>query len=331
MKLAAPAKVNLSLQISGRRSDSYHLLRSLVVFLPFGDEIEAQVGTEGFSLKITGKYADQLRDTTNLIETAVRLLAQRAKDSDKIANSHSLSLNVRLHKSLPIGAGLGGGSVDAAAVLTIANKLWKVNFSMVELSELAKQLGADVVMGLHAVSGKKAVWAEGIGEQVTGIQDFPPMAILIANNNTPVLTGEVFSKYSEIGLCTKVLEGCDDAVSGETMTTMPKAWDRSPWLECRAVTDKLFVNGALPVFKSTGDVYSFLQVTGNELLKAAKLVEPSLSEVEKVLEALNSEYTGMSGSGGTFFSLFDSLAMARQAQHIVHSYAPHWFCEVAQL
>ncbi len=180
MRLAR-AKVNLWLNVVGRRADGYHLLDSLVAFTDLADTIE--VGpSDRLSLALEGPEAPSLAgDADNLVLRAARRLADRAGLSPRAA--------LRLAKHIPVAAGLGGGSADAAAVLHALVDLWRIAMPVEELFELAAALGADVPMCL---AGRPAL-VSGVGEVLRPAPALPPCAILLVNPRTPLATPEVFA------------------------------------------------------------------------------------------------------------------------------------------
>jgi 4-diphosphocytidyl-2-C-methyl-D-erythritol kinase len=178
----ARAKVNLWLNVVGRRADGYHLLDSLVAFTDLADEIEA-APADRLSLTVDGPLATALADEPeNLVLKAARLLADRGAVSPRSA--------LRLTKHIPVAAGLGGGSADAAAALGALVELWRLALPVEELFDLAARLGADVPMCL---AGRAALVA-GVGEQLTPAPPPPPCAILLVNPGTPLPTVDVFRR-----------------------------------------------------------------------------------------------------------------------------------------
>lgn len=177
----ARAKVNLWLQVVGRRADGYHLLESLVAFTDLADEIEVAPGS-GLTLEIAGPVAASLEgDPDNLVLKAARLLAGRAGVAPRAA--------IRLTKRIPVAAGLGGGSADAAATLLALVDLWRVAMAEEELFDLAATLGADVPMCLAG----RPVLASGIGERLAPAPALPACAILLVNPGVALPTPAVFS------------------------------------------------------------------------------------------------------------------------------------------
>ena len=160
----AHAKVNLWLNVVGRRADGYHLLDSLVAFVDLADTLEVRP-SDRLSLEIAGPQAGELAgEPDNLVLKAARLLADRAGVAPLAA--------IRLGKHIPVAAGLGGGSADAAAALRALADLWRVALPEEELLDLAASLGADVSMCL---AGRTAL-ASGVGERLSphrGCRPFP--------------------------------------------------------------------------------------------------------------------------------------------------------------
>ena len=178
---SAHAKVNLWLNVVGRRSDGYHLLDSLVAFVDLADTLEARPA-DRLSLELAGPHAAVLAsDPDNLVLKAARLLADRAGVAPRAA--------IRLAKHIPVAAGLGGGSADAAAALRELGELWRVALPEEELFDLAASLGADVPMCL---AGRTAL-ASGSGERLNPAPALPFCAILLVNPGTALATRDVFA------------------------------------------------------------------------------------------------------------------------------------------
>jgi 4-diphosphocytidyl-2-C-methyl-D-erythritol kinase len=174
----APAKLNLSLHIHGKRPDGYHLIESLVAFTRFGDEITVEAAS-ALSLMTQGEFAEQAgAPETNLVLRAARALAQRYNITH--------GARITLTKNIPVGAGLGGGSSDAACALHLLARLWEISASLHDLQAIGLPLGADIPMCLHA---PQALVARGIGEDITQL----PFAI----------NGHVVLVYPHVHVATK--------------------------------------------------------------------------------------------------------------------------------
>ncbi len=162
--LPAPAKLNLFLHITGRRKDGYHQLQTVFQLLDYADEISLVLRNDGLITRSQNSEAQ-----LNNIPFESDLCVRASKLMQSQIQSRSIKLpgvEINLHKVLPIGGGIGGGSSDAATVLCGLNKLWNCNITVDKLADLGAQLGADVPV---FVRGNSA-WAEGIGEQLTPLK-----------------------------------------------------------------------------------------------------------------------------------------------------------------
>ncbi len=181
---AAPAKINLALHVTGRRSDGYHSLEMLVAFAEVGDELQAEPARKD-SLAITGPFAAALGSSEgNLVLRA--LAAFRARWPGALPDGLSLTLR----KNLPVAAGLGGGSADAAAALRLFASLSTPGVSLADLLGLAVGLGADVPMCLYS----RPAEVRGLGEIVLPLKHFPALHVVLVNPLVPVVTAEIFRK-----------------------------------------------------------------------------------------------------------------------------------------
>jgi 4-diphosphocytidyl-2-C-methyl-D-erythritol kinase len=177
----APAKLNLFLHIVGRRPDGYHELQTCFQFVDLCDDIHIGVRSDGAIRRLRG--AAGVSSEEDLCVRAARAL--------QAASGCALGATIDVVKRIPMGAGLGGGSSDAATCLVALNRLWGVNLPTARLAELGLKLGADVPVFVHG----RAAWAEGVGERLTPL--FPPQAppevnYLILKPKVFVSTAEVF-------------------------------------------------------------------------------------------------------------------------------------------
>jgi 4-diphosphocytidyl-2-C-methyl-D-erythritol kinase len=158
--LPAPAKLNLFLHITGRRTDGYHLLQSAFMLIDWMDHIDIELRTDGQISREDAKSANSIEPlpAEDLCVRAARLLQS--------ASGSTLGAHIRLTKRIPTQAGMGGGSSDAATCLLALNRLWKLNFPLTQLEHMGLQLGADVPFFLR---GSNA-WVEGVGEQMTPLE-----------------------------------------------------------------------------------------------------------------------------------------------------------------
>jgi 4-diphosphocytidyl-2-C-methyl-D-erythritol kinase len=184
---AAPAKLNLALHVTGRRSDGYHALEMLVAFADVGDELEA-VPARKDSLSVSGPFAPALGNAeSNLVLRA--LAAFRARWPEALP----AGLALKLRKNLPVAAGLGGGSADAAAALRLFATIGAGEFAFADLLELAVPLGADVPMCLYS----RPAEVRGLGEIVLPLKAFPACHVVLVNPLVPVVTADVFRKLEK--------------------------------------------------------------------------------------------------------------------------------------
>ncbi len=181
----APAKLNLFLHVGARRADGYHALESLVVFLELGDRLRLEPA-QGFELVRTGPYAAALpnRPDEDLTARAITGLAE--------IFGHRPDFTVTLEKNIPVAAGLGGGSADAAAAIRLLCREWDVDPSDMRVRDLAQALGADVPMCLQS----RPAWIAGLGEQVTPVDDCAELHLLLVNPRVPLSTAQVFGAYA---------------------------------------------------------------------------------------------------------------------------------------
>ena len=180
-RLPAPAKINLGLRVLGRRSDGYHLLQTAFQLLSYGDYLRFQLADK---LRIETRFHGQkphIAMQDNLVYRAAQSLKQHS--------GFSGGAQIKLDKYLPVGAGLGGGSSDAATTLLGLNYLWQTGLDTKALMQIAVPLGADVAV---FVMGKSA-WAEGIGEELTAI-DLPHRFYLLIKPRCNIETAEIFSQ-----------------------------------------------------------------------------------------------------------------------------------------
>jgi 4-diphosphocytidyl-2-C-methyl-D-erythritol kinase len=173
----APAKLNLFLHIVGRRADGYHRLQTVFQLLDWGDTIRLRVREDGVISRVAG--LENVAAEDDLVVRAARALQS--------ASGCKFGADIAVEKRIPAGAGLGGGSSDAATVLVALNMLWNTRLSADALAEIGRKLGADVPV---FVRGRSA-WAEGVGDELTAI-DLPPRHFVIVDPQIAVSTAALF-------------------------------------------------------------------------------------------------------------------------------------------
>ncbi len=183
--LSAPAKLNLFLHVTGQRADGYHLLQSVFMLIDWCDTLNLALRSDGLiSREDLGGTRSWSLPPEDLIVRAARALQQ--------ASGTTLGAHIGVEKRLPMQAGLGGGSSDAATCLLGLNRLWGLNWSVAQLSKIGLALGADVPFFL---CGHNA-WVEGIGERITplmGDQRLPPARFVVVKPQQGVETASIFS------------------------------------------------------------------------------------------------------------------------------------------
>lgn len=187
IRLTAPAKVNLSLNITGRRDDGYHLLDSIVVFTTFGDQIDLSPAS-GDSVRVSGPFAASLTAAGDNI-------CLRALSAFREAGGEAGPLAIHIDKQIPVGAGLGGGSSDAAAMLRHLNGASAHPLSEERLAAVALSLGADVPVCLAGTAQRM----QGIGEILTPLEPPPRGHLVLARPDAMLATGEVFRRWQQAG------------------------------------------------------------------------------------------------------------------------------------
>lgn len=175
--LAAPAKLNLFLHVVGRRQDGYHLLQTIFRLIDLSDLLDIDVRRDGQIVRDTDMLGVAHDD--DLVVRAAKALQQHT--------GSKLGAQIRVRKRIPSGAGLGGGSSDAATVLIALNRLWQTGLSRQDLMQLGLSLGADVPVFIF---GQNA-FAEGIGEKLTALE-LPEQAYLVVQPAQQVPTQGIF-------------------------------------------------------------------------------------------------------------------------------------------
>ena len=253
-----PAKINLTLRIVGRRDDGFHELESWVAQVGLYDELTVEAADE-LSLTVNPLGAAPA-DETNLVLKAAGLLAATTQTD--------LGAAIKLRKEISSGAGLGGGSSNAAGALRLLNDLWQTQLDDASLSTLAAKLGSDVTLFLH----ERQVIMRGRGELVEEhARPWRGWAVLILPA-IEVPTAAVYQAYAQ----QQENKGCDTGYSTVELQHPPSS--------AAKLMPQLF----------------------NDLEPAAFAVEPKLVEIHHQVNQLNGRVVRMTGSGSAFFSLFDT-------------------------
>lgn len=289
----APAKINLTLRIGRKRPDGYHDLESLVVFADTCDELSL-VPDDALALSVTGETAAEAGPhDDNLVLKAVRALqAQRGG----LRTGH-----FRLTKRLPVAAGVGGGSSDAAAALRMVARLNDLPTQDAGVLAAARTTGADVPVCLDP----RPRIMRGIGEILSAPLRLPPLHAVLVNPGVPVPTAKVFA-----------------ALAAGRANVAPPAVEDDP------ASRLVETGGEL----SPDALIAALAASSNDLEAPALTLFPAVGEALDALRAAGScRFARMSGSGGTCFGLYASAAEAKDAATRLLQAYPLWWVRSATL
>jgi 4-diphosphocytidyl-2-C-methyl-D-erythritol kinase len=274
----ARAKVNLTLNVLGRRGDGYHELRSLIAFAAVSDTVTIQPDLTD-RLTVGGWSAEGICDE-NLVARAIALLRE--------TDPHLRVGSVHLHKTLPVAAGLGGGSADAAALLRAVRRANRDRAGDIPWLEIAARLGSDVPVCF--ADHPAVIW--GRGEHMVLLPVLPAIDAVIVNPRVPLATGSVFAALN----------------SGPAPPAV-----KPP---------------VAPVLSDLRGLLDYMGAFGNDLEHAAIGLLPEIAETKGLLEAqANCLRAAMSGSGPTCFAIFPTRADARRAADAIAAAHPDWWVE----
>jgi 4-diphosphocytidyl-2-C-methyl-D-erythritol kinase len=279
----APAKLNLTLAVLGRRDDGYHDLHSVMAPLAFGDDLTVQPGPgTADGLSIDGH--DLSAGPDNLVLRAIA--AARAEVLGSGAVRRAQTLDATLAKRIPVAAGLGGGSSDAAAAIDAALEAWHATLTRDRATAVAASVGSDVPFflahGIALVTGR-GEFVEPLPSPLDG-----PCGVLLVTPRMAVSTAAVFAAYAA---------GARPAEPGRALATSEAL---AAALRRRMTAADLAARAA--------DL-----ATANDLLPGARAVAPELATFHDALAGMLGRPVGQSGSGPTFWALFGSTAEADAA------------------
>jgi 4-diphosphocytidyl-2-C-methyl-D-erythritol kinase len=281
---AAPAKINLTLRILGRRADGYHELESLVVFARLRDHLTLLPGRP-LSLDVHGPTAAAAGVEDNLVLKAAKALGAKVMGLQ--------AGRFLLEKSLPVAAGIGGGSADAAAALRLLARANGIAPDDPLLYAAARATGADVPVCVHPVPRVM----RGIGEVLSAPLALPELPAVLVNPGVPAATRDVFAALARSGYPAGVID---------------TNWD------------------ALP--RDHAGLVEFLRSERNDLEPPATALYPAISQVLAALRgAKGCRLARMSGSGSTCFGLFDSNKAAEIAARLLQAPNPTWWVRATVL
>lgn len=284
----APAKVNLALHVLGRRPDGFHDLESLIAFADVGDCL-ALYDSDAERLEVAGPFAAALtgscREIDNLVMRAAA--AFRAAFGGRVRH-------VRLEKRLPVAAGIGGGSADAAAVLRLLAAEAGLAHDDARVVALARELGSDV----PACLVRRPCLVTGTGDTVVPLTGFAAVPVVVVNAGTAVATAQVFRRWSD-----------------HNAQSVPRPLDP----------------GAVEAARDAPELARALTGSQNMLQPAAVAIAPEIGRVLARLEAaVGCVLARMSGSGGSCFGLFAERAQATAAAQQIGAANPGWWVAATQ-
>jgi 4-diphosphocytidyl-2-C-methyl-D-erythritol kinase len=278
------AKVNLTLRVVGRRVDGYHDLESVVAFADCADRLSLLPGSD-LALETAGPLADACGEVDdNLVLKAARLLAERVPGLK--------TGTFTLYKTLPVAAGIGGGSADAAAALRLLAKANGLAIDDARLSEVARLTGADVPVCVAS----HACIMTGVGESLMPLA-LPKLPCVLVNPRVAVATKDVFAA---LGLR-----------SGELLVGFADVLRAMAWPEAGA---------------SLEEWVEAFAASSNDLEAPAMRIQPVIGEVISALNATNGAWLArMSGSGATCFAIYENTAEAGRAAEKLRRDHPDWW------
>src|ERR1700681_1356606 len=284
------AKVNLTLRVVGRRVDGYHDLESMVAFADCADRLSLTPGSK-LNITTTGPLAQAFGEIAdNLLLKAPKFRGERVP--------HLRVGDFPLDKVLPVAAGIGGGSADAAAALRLLAQANGLSIDDARLIEVAKLTGADVPVCLAS----RACVMTGVGETLLPLS-LPKLPCVLVNPRVPVATRDVFKA---LGLR-----------SGELLVGATDVFRGTAWPEAGA---------------SIEDWVEALAAGSNDLEAPATRIQPVIGEVLSALSATNGAWLArMSGSGATCFAIFENTSEAQRAAQKVQLDRPQWWVHAGVL
>ncbi|MDW7655611.1 MAG: 4-(cytidine 5'-diphospho)-2-C-methyl-D-erythritol kinase [Bacillota bacterium] len=283
LTVMAPAKINLSLDIVGKRSDGYHLLSTVMQSVDLADFVTLRLSSTGSGPVRIVLTCDQaalpLDDTNTAQKAAVLFMSHEALQA--FADSGIL-LEIHLQKNIPVAAGLAGGSTDAAAVLFGLSQLIPNRLSSREVDKIALQTGADVPFCLHGGT----MLCEGIGEILTRLPPWKDLSVLLCCPDQPLLTAHVFAAYNE-----------------------------------SESSDRPETDAVLAAIRNQ-DLAVLAACTANVLEPVSLNLLPELAIIKKQIMASGAKMAQMSGSGPTVFGLYGSHENCQDAADILRDVLP---------
>ncbi len=267
MRLRTNAKLNLFLRVAGRRSDGYHELESIFHGVGLGDDIEIEPTSTG-EVHVEMTLSDELRGE---IPPSAENLASRAAEQLVALGAVNKGLSIRIHKRIPLAAGLGGGSGNAAGIIIALNELWRMDLDEAAVLKAAATVGSDVP---YCLSGGTAL-AMKRGEQLTPLPVPTEMFFVLGISFEPLFTKEVYDRFDTVG------------------------------------SEKEAGSAPMTFALGSGDLDEIASLLHNDLEPAAFSLRPGLESKKEALLRTGAVGASMTGSGPTMFGLATDIGHAR--------------------
>ncbi len=267
--IKSPAKINLFLYVTSKRNDGYHELFTLMTFINLYDEINLKFG--GNKIYVSCKDFDIPEDESNLAYKAAFLFFKRLSTIKTPFKSNN-GIRIKIKKKIPVGAGLGGGSSNAAFILKALNKYYGSPFSLSELMEMGLCIGSDVPFFIH---GSPAI-VQGIGERIKAFAPLMTYHVILAFPGINTSTSKVFKNFD------------------------------------LRLTKKSKFNNILLNIGNTNPNFDIKNFLHNDLEIAACKIYSDIRLVKKEMSQILSREVFMTGSGSSFFVLFSDYKKAKQ-------------------
>lgn len=267
IRLRTHAKVNLFLRVVGRRPDGYHEIESIFHGISLADELNV-LPSEGHEVNVDMRIGSGPRVQVPEREANLAFLAARALADRGITAS---GVDIEIVKNIPIGAGLGGGSGNAAGVLVALNELWGAGLGDDDLNALGASVGSDVPYCLMGGT----ILVTGRGDNLTPLPSPRDLHFVLGISDEPLFTKDVYERWDDLGISSEA------------------------------------GSAAMTLALGGGDPYEVAQLLHNDLEPAAFSLRPELEELKKVICSAGAVGAGLTGSGPTLFGIATDEAHAR--------------------
>lgn len=281
IRLEAPAKINVTLEVLGKLPNGYHAIRSVIVRLPkLSDAVDVAIAPGASGITVSCSSAEVPANASNT--------CHRAAAAGLAAMNEAARVHVHIVKNIPVAAGLGGGSSDAAAVLLALNRHFGDRLSPKKLEALGGDIGKDVPFFIR---GANVCHASGMGERIRPIPTFPALHFLIVHPRIAVSTADAYQAVAA------------------------SAWHLSN-------PDRADVSAAMAGAMAARDVETIAALLFNDFEASAERAHPVIKEIRQALRAFGARGALMSGSGSTVFGLFRSGGALRRAERNLRAHYP---------